>query len=89
MASEDPVRQAMLSAIPHLRAMLPTLTGEPGVLRTLKRLSNAQYEGFETVSRLEIPVRIGLDTAVRVTRQPVRDQGHFRRLLRADDYRWR
>jgi O-antigen biosynthesis protein len=54
------------SAVPHLRAMLPTLTGEPGVLRTLKRLSNAQYEGFETVSRLEIPVRVGLDTAVRV-----------------------
>ena len=54
------------SAVPHLRAMLPTLTGEPAVLRTLKRLSNAQYEGFETVSRLEIPVRVGLDTAVRV-----------------------
>jgi hypothetical protein len=54
------------SAIPHLRAMLPTLTGEPSVLRTLKRLSNARYEGFETVSRLEVPVRVGLDTAVRV-----------------------
>ncbi|EWY39648.1 hypothetical protein N825_06070 [Skermanella stibiiresistens SB22] len=54
------------SAVPHLRAMLPTLTGEPAVLRTLKRLSNAQYEGFETVSRLELPVRVGLDTAVRV-----------------------
>jgi O-antigen biosynthesis protein len=54
------------SAVPHLRAMLPTLTGEPSVLRTLKRLSNAQYEGFETVSRLEVPVRVGLDTAVRV-----------------------
>ena len=54
------------SAVPHLRAMLPTLTGEPAVLRTLKRLSNAQYEGFETVSRLEVPVRVGLDTAVRV-----------------------
>ena len=36
------------------------------VLRTLKRLSNARYEGFETVSRLEVPVRVGLDTAVRV-----------------------
>jgi O-antigen biosynthesis protein len=53
-------------AVPHLRAMLPTLTGEPAVLRRLKRLSNAQYEGFETVSRLEVPVRVGLDTAVRV-----------------------
>ena len=54
------------SAVPHLRAMLPTLTGEPAVLRALKRLSNAQYEGFETISRLELPVRVGLDTAVRV-----------------------
>ena len=54
------------SAIPHLRAMLPTLTGDAAVLRTLKRLSNARYEGFETVSRLEVPVRVGLDTAVRV-----------------------
>ncbi|HSK40035.1 MAG TPA: hypothetical protein VK943_09740 [Arenibaculum sp.] len=49
----------------HLRDMLGGLGGAETALRQLKRISSSQYDGHDTVSRLEVPVRAALDTALR------------------------
>jgi GT2 family glycosyltransferase len=53
-------------ALAHLRDVLPNLQGDPVLLQSLRRIATSQFEGFETVSRLEVPVCAALDIAVRV-----------------------
>jgi O-antigen biosynthesis protein len=50
----------------HLRDMLSELGGDAEAERTLRCIASSQYEGVETVSRLEAPVRTALDLALRV-----------------------
>ncbi len=53
-------------ALGHLRDMLGVLSGDPAVIRALGRFAASQYEGRETVSALEAPVRAAIDAAHRV-----------------------
>ncbi|MBP2298997.1 hypothetical protein [Azospirillum picis] len=52
-------------AAAHARDMLGQLQGEPA-RRVVATAVAARYNGVETVSQLDVPVRIGLDLAVRV-----------------------
>ncbi|WP_207478296.1 glycosyltransferase family 2 protein [Arenibaculum pallidiluteum] len=53
-------------AVAHLRDMLSGLRGDARTLQSLREIAASQYEGHETVSRIEGPLRAALDTAVRV-----------------------
>jgi O-antigen biosynthesis protein len=48
----------------HLRAMLPRLDPDAATLRRLRRIANGGFDGRDTISSLERPVRIGLDFAL-------------------------
>lgn len=51
-------------AVAHVKDMLDRLDGPPPVLRALKRVCRSRFAGFETVSTLPVPVRLGLDLVV-------------------------
>jgi O-antigen biosynthesis protein len=49
----------------HLRSLLPRATGPEDVLARLRRTAH-RFDGRETVSQLQEPVRLGIDVAVHV-----------------------
>jgi hypothetical protein len=49
----------------HLRSLLPRATGPEDVLARLRRTAH-RFDGQETVSQLQEPVRLGIDVAVHV-----------------------
>lgn len=53
-------------AVAHLRDMLPRLDAAGGAVPALRTLAASRYEGRETVSALDRPVRMALDLALRV-----------------------
>jgi hypothetical protein len=48
----------------HLRAMLPRLEAEPATLRRIRRIANGGFDGRDTLSGLDRPVRMGFDFAL-------------------------
>ena len=50
----------------HLRGLLPRATGPQDVLARLRRTAH-RFDGRETVSQLQEPVRLGVDVAVRMS----------------------
>ena len=50
----------------HLRSLLPRATGPEDVLARLRRMAH-RFDGRETVSQLQEPVRLGIDVAVRIS----------------------
>lgn len=49
----------------HLRSLLPRASGPDDVLARLRRTAH-RYDGRETVSQLQEPVRLGIDLAIRI-----------------------
>lgn len=49
---------------PHLKGLFPSLRMEAGTARLFKRLCGNRFEGHETLSSLDRPVRAALDLAV-------------------------
>lgn len=48
----------------HLRAMLPRLEADAATVRKLRRIANGGFDGRDTLSAVDRPVRIGLDCAM-------------------------
>ena len=63
---DSPVRLEAADAVPHLRHMLPSVAGEPEVLRALKRICRPRFEGIDTQQVVQTPVRIAVDRVLHV-----------------------
>ncbi len=62
-------------ATAHLRDMLGALKGDEATCKAIRKAAHARFEGHDTVARLEAPVRMALDHAIRVEGAGVFVQG--------------
>jgi GT2 family glycosyltransferase len=63
---DAPLRLQPADAVPHLRDMLPSVVGEPAVIRALKRICRPRFEGVDTQQIRETPVRVAIDRVLHV-----------------------
>lgn len=63
---DKPVLLQGADAVQHIRQMLPQLAGDATELRALKRVTRPRFEGEDTSSTLEAPVRLAVDRMLHV-----------------------